>query len=798
QTKLLANTIKSHLDNLLIKEMDKGLPISSLGTGNIIAKENLREKIDILRVSSRNALFKAKQDITNQIDNLSSNKLKEAETGLLNEKLNIKNKVEFINQQKIKSLIQKTNNLDEQLKIHEQYLNQAKLNDLPTKMIENKINRLSNDYWYYTGEIAERLQDIPELAKGTSFSNKINEIEGLLKKGIEVDLGRSGSSLGNKLLAINKEIGNKDLLIPGFRIGKKGKSLLKELSDMRARRDMGYVPRITNQEAQQYLRQAKIGNSKVWNTNLANQLKRSTADFTLQEFNDFVAANGLSSLGGKTVEQFFMKNPAYFTVIRGVRSVKATTSADFLKDAGDIFAKTTKEIPYGQELPESILKLYPQFKGKVFDPEILEEIVKADKRLFNPDELNDFVKGWDTIQNYWKRWTLMPFAKYHIRNSLGNVWNNYLADVTDPQAYLKAAQLQEYAMTKNPKALSTFGKQFFTPQQADEILVQTKKLGITKGTQFRGDIPTTIERQIKGDFSPTGLGMKAGGVIEDNARIAHFVDKLGKGMTADQAALSVKKYLFDYNDLTYFEKNIMKRALPFYTWSRKNIPLQLETLINKPQKMIPMVKLLQNRDEKSLLLLKYTQPSLYERLPVEYKKDVDSKTYVPLEGIIPSADLTKIARPQELFFELLNPYAKTGIELLPSKGYSFYTEKPIVNYEGETQEFLKMNLPAKTVYAIKGFLPWSRMVFGINDLIKKKLRKEKLTPEEIAFDFALSKVYKKDLDEARSIAIWKMKQASNELKKGYRTAVKMGREEEMENIINKHDEIMKRIKQLNP
>ena len=45
----------------------------------------------------------------------------------------------------------------------------------------------------------------------------------------------------------------------------------------------------------------------------------------------------------------------------------------------------------------------------------------------------------------------------------------------------------------------------------------------------------------------------------------------------------LKKFLFDYMDLTAFERKVMKRVFPFYTWLRKNIPLQISMLLKSPR-----------------------------------------------------------------------------------------------------------------------------------------------------------------------------------------------------------------------
>jgi hypothetical protein len=55
-----------------------------------------------------------------------------------------------------------------------------------------------------------------------------------------------------------------------------------------------------------------------------------------------------------------------------------------------------------------------------------------------------------------------------------------------------------------------------------------------------------------------------------------------QGHTPADAKLSTMKYQIDYGDLTQFEKNVMKRLFPWYTFSRKNLPPLLEDLADEP------------------------------------------------------------------------------------------------------------------------------------------------------------------------------------------------------------------------
>jgi len=74
-------------------------------------------------------------------------------------------------------------------------------------------------------------------------------------------------------------------------------------------------------------------------------------------------------------------------------------------------------------------------------------------------------------------------------------------------------------------------------------------------------------------------------VGESWSKITHVIAKLRAGHSIEEAIMSAKAYLFDYGDLTPIERVYLKRMVPFYTWTRKNIPLQIKSLIQKPSKV---------------------------------------------------------------------------------------------------------------------------------------------------------------------------------------------------------------------
>ena len=661
---------------------------------------------------------------------------------------------------------------------------------------------------------------IQNISKKTGKS--IDDIEKTIVKAIEQPhLIPKGISTGEKVLANTLKSHFSNILTKEMKAGLPISHLAKTTKNIE------YFPRITTNEARKYLKQARIGESKIWNTKLANALRRKTGEFTLEEFNSFVAEHGLKSLGGRSVEQFFMKSPAYAVTTRGIRSAKAVTSAQFLDDVGRIFGTKADKAPlFYQELPDTITKLNSKLKGLKFDPEVAEEVTRVTTSYFNKKEIGGALKVFDTVQNYWKKWTLAPFPKYHLRNMVGNMWNNYLAGVNSKE-YPRAQALQMYRKYKNTTgklnemALKDLKLVKITPQQANKIIMEAEKTGVVGHGWYGADIESTIDKLAKGKKGFIGLplkekikktvtgeiviekGMAFGTTIENNARLAHFIDRVGKGDDYLTAAKSVKKFLFDYGDLTAFEKQVMKRVFPFYTWTRKNIPLQFEQLIKQPEKYAKLLPFLRNRDAKDLLRLKYVRPDLYERLPIELRRDMDTVTYVPLEGLIPAGDLVKFGESlknikdlemPDFLVELLSPYLRAPIEM--KMGKSFYFESEIQKYDKETQEFLRLDIPVKLKYLITTVLPQARLVNEVNKLIRKKIRKEKLTLGEQAFHQTLSSVYKINLKDLRMRGLQALNRKAGELRTGMFWAKRNKRDKEYQRIKETWEELKKQIKEI--
>ena len=239
-------------------------------------------------------------------------------------------------------------------------------------------------------------------------------------------------------------------------------------------------------------------------------------------------------------------------------------------------------------------------------PDIVPEISEYAKMTVNPEAVSSFGKTMDAWNRLWKSYATVPIITgtgFHTKNSIGNVFNNHLAQVK-AYAYGEAGAIQKdiwqakraHPDLSVPDALAASG---VDADRIAKVELALENQVLEEGffnTDLTGKAELAIEgkrgkgQRIAAKFDPRNpeqmfgvpTGRKVGEHIEDNARLAHFISKLDETGNAAQAAASVRKYLFDYGDLTPFERKVMKRIHAFYTFTRKNTPLQFEELVRNP------------------------------------------------------------------------------------------------------------------------------------------------------------------------------------------------------------------------
>jgi hypothetical protein len=224
-------------------------------------------------------------------------------------------------------------------------------------------------------------------------------------------------------------------------------------------------------------------------------------------------------------------------------------------------------------------------------------------RIVGDDEaIRGFARFMDKWGSIWRGSAINPLVGGTLpRNVTGNIWSNYVRGITNPLDYAKALDIQQAvarAIRKHPDmeipdALRAIGRSDEDVLLAREVLED----GVLRDGFATSDLPQrtlkpmtnrSIPRKVgtalnpvspDGLFQRSGSGMTA--IFEDNARLAHYIAQRKSG-GRQFATRSVKDTLFDYHDLTAFEKQIKRWAIPFYTFMRKNVPLQIRNIAENP------------------------------------------------------------------------------------------------------------------------------------------------------------------------------------------------------------------------
>jgi len=245
-------------------------------------------------------------------------------------------------------------------------------------------------------------------------------------------------------------------------------------------------------------------------------------------------------------------------------------------------------------------------------PEIAEELKRARTLLTNDAALEALQDVFNKWQHLWKAYATLPVVggvSFFSRNAQTNVIQNAIAGYASIRYYTQAFKIQR-AIGKVGKVdeglLQSVGG--LTAHEA-HIAMEAKRTGVL-GSGFgsvenpkraaRLEYKTKAQRAKesikiwKPNNILTNRGQIINSVVEDNARLAHFVGAYKHLGNVEDAAASVRKYLFDYNDLTAVERQVFKKYIGFYTFMRKNTVAQIQQLMENPGKVSALRRGLQS------------------------------------------------------------------------------------------------------------------------------------------------------------------------------------------------------------
>lgn len=526
-------------------------------------------------------------------------------------------------------------------------------------------------------------------------------------------------------------------------------------------------------------------------------------------------------------EKYFRDDPAILMGYSEFNAANAIAGTKFLEDAKALGVPAS-------EAPRNFVTV-PGIKDTLFAPEVANRLSKSYQTLTNSEQLSKFIQVIDGAQRWWKMWTLGARPAYHSKNVIGNMWNSYLGGVTSPVPYGEAAIFQKKLMTDK-----LTGK--IAGIEAKTLYEEMSKRGVFGEGQYAGDIAQSIEKKLEGGsknpLTPSTenpilqAGFKVGQTLEDNARIAMFIDQVKKGSSYDQAAAHVRKYLFDYGDLSSTERNVFKRFAPFYTWSRKNLPLQLEAIVTHPDKVNKINIARENIQQAGNVEqpdLADTSEYVKEGMPIYYGTTPEgNKSAILLNNFLPFADANLVTN----FFNTrtypettprgrlesgastmvsgLTPLLKAPLELVTN--YDFFRKQNIEQYKGQMTDMLGVRMPVHHAKLLSNIVMLNELdranpygIFGTRTKDPKtgevkttnsifgnpREKRTDMTDEERTIQYLTGlRTYDINPDEVQTAQAKKLKADISALKGFVRNAYKQGREAEAEDALKALDNFL--------
>jgi hypothetical protein len=409
---------------------------------------------------------------------------------------------------------------------------------------------------------------------------------------------------------------------------------------------------------------------------------------------------------------------------------------------------------------------HQQFDTLQIPRALAEDVQRTIRGFTQPESLQPLLGAFDSVTNLTKAAQVGPWPARYVRDFVQNLWSQFVGGHHDPrfesidprrysQPLMDAYQVfRKGDVLEGAKDFPLFAGRSLTDEAATKELQQLAhawgmagqasrltrdtdlvgpgaRAASEAGVRLPGEVRPSLGK-ILGDmynpvrwedrnplniagvggrtvttFTPMKSAHELSGFIDDITRGGSFLAMLRQGYTPEAAAQAVKKSLYDFGHLSDFEKSVMRRVVPFYSWARANLPAQLEQLALDPGgKTATAVKASSNLQRQE----GFQPPHVAETLGVNLGSSAAGTVRYLASLGLPFEDLRDISigrgvsrdvgRTFERLLGQTNPLIKGPLEL--ATGRQFYSGRDLGDLHGPTGDIgldqLLMNSPLSRVY----------------------------------------------------------------------------------------------------
>lgn len=249
---------------------------------------------------------------------------------------------------------------------------------------------------------------------------------------------------------------------------------------------------------------------------------------------------------------------------------KAAATGEWMADVATKFGHATKLAPdFRKVTVPGVVKTSPlgqMLENTYFPPDVAKDLMRV--MHISNEGRGAIAEMAQKVTGMWKGLATAANPGFHLRNFISNGWLMSVSGMSPAQV---TAALARGTTKKGITAAR---------------LQEAEKFGIFSGGHF-GEFQEQAAQTIAGKLNLPKRYMTAargvGDTVEHGARLGMFDHFRRQGLSPEEAAMKVRNYLFNYDELTDFEKGIRRYAVPFYTWTRKAAPLVAQSLVDNPK-----------------------------------------------------------------------------------------------------------------------------------------------------------------------------------------------------------------------
>jgi hypothetical protein len=219
--------------------------------------------------------------------------------------------------------------------------------------------------------------------------------------------------------------------------------------------------------------------------------------------------------------------------------------------------------------------------------EVTEIWMPSMERLLSAGQAGLTMRTLNTVTDLWKRYVTST-AGFFVRNGMSATFMNMadgipMADIA-MGAKWAAAQADTKGRTLAGKTYNNWAERAGVTDMDLVDFVQASVAAAGRGVAADNGIPgvSSGSRTILADNAYLRFFSRKNDFVENMVRMPVAIDSYNRGYTLDQSIARIERLHLNYGDLSGLDAQ-MKKVVPFWIWTSRNIPLQIAQMTTRPK-----------------------------------------------------------------------------------------------------------------------------------------------------------------------------------------------------------------------